>query len=124
MYSAVVLTKESQERLVKRFVHLIPKHWEIIAHHVTINMGPLEKGPVASERLGEAVDLTVKSFAANDKVMAVGVDLEVPSKNPKPHITIAVNREAGGKPVMSNKLKAWEPILDPFELTGFIQEVG
>lgn len=124
MYSAVVLTKESRERLVKRFVHLIPKHWEIISHHVTINMGPLKKGPVSPDRLGEPVDLYVTSLAADDKVMAAGVDMEIPSKNDRPHITIAVNREDGGKPVMSNKLEIWTALLDPFEITGTIQEVG
>lgn len=35
MYTALVLDKESKKRLINRFIHLIPKEWEIVAHHMT-----------------------------------------------------------------------------------------
>lgn len=123
-YTALVLDKESHQRLVKRFIHLIPKEWEIIAHHMTVNMGPITKGPLDKSRLGEDAELTVVSVAADDKVMAVGVTSDVASKNAQKHITVAVNRGNGGKPFMSNKLKEWEPLAEPFDLFGKITEVG
>lgn len=123
MYTAVVLDKESRQRLVRRFAHLIPAEWEIVAHHMTINMGPITKGPAEPTLLDQHAELTVVSVAADDKVMAVGVTSDVPSKNEKKHITLAVNRAGGGKPFLSNKLENWEPLSDPFDLYGTVQEV-
>lgn len=123
MYTGLVLDEESQKRLVKRFIHLIPKDWDIIAHHMTINMGPISKGPADPSLLNTDAELTVVSVAADEKVLAVGVTSDIPSSNAKPHITVAVNRRGGGKPVMSNNLTSWEALSDPFDLQGKIQEV-
>lgn len=102
----------------------IPMGWEVVAHHMTINMGPINKGPANQDLLGKPGKLTVVSLASDEKVMAVGVVSDIPSKNDKPHVTVAVNRAAGGKPFMSNKLKDWEALDEPFELTGIVQQVG
>lgn len=122
-YTALMLDEESRQNLVKRFVHLIPAEWEIVAEHMTINMGPITKGPVDPSMLNMPAELTVVSVAASDKVMAVGVTSDVPSKNSQKHITLAVNREAGGKPFHSNKLKGWEPLPEQFDLLGTIVEM-
>ena len=91
---------------------------------MTINMGGIHKGPVPAESLNQEAGLTVVSLAADNKVMAVGVTTSIPSSNKQKHITLAVNRNAGGKPFHSNKLADWEPISEPFELSGVILEVG
>jgi len=67
--------------------------------------------------------MTVSSLGQDDKVMAAGVNTNVPSKNQIKHITIAVNRAGGGKPFHSNKLENWTPT-QPIELHGTIAEVG
>lgn len=123
MYTALVLDEKSHNKLVQSFAHLIPADWEVIAHHMTINMGPIRKGPADPSLLDQEAELTVESIAADGLVMAVGVSSKVPSKNAIKHITLAVNREAGGKPFYSNKLKDWQPLDEPFELTGTILEV-
>jgi hypothetical protein len=56
--------------------------------------------------------------------MAVGVQTEVPSVNSKKHITIAVNRKAGGKPFMANKLVVWKPVPKEIHLSGVVEEVS
>ena len=124
MYTALVLDEKNHQKLVRRFVHLIPSEWSIIADHMTINMGPITKGPVDPNLLGQEVMLTVVSVAADEKVVAVGVTTDVPSKNSQKHITLAVNRNAGGKPFMSNKLMDWEELPEHLELYGTIQEAG
>jgi len=124
MYTAIVLDEESRKRLINRFIHLVPAGWDVIAHHMTINMGPIGKGPADPSLLGTPAELTVVSVAADDKVLAVGVTSDVPSKNERPHVTVAVNRAGGGKPFMSNNLKDWELLTDPFDLFGTVQEVG
>lgn len=119
-YSGVVLDERSKNRLLKNFEDLIPEDWEIVAHHMTINMG--EIAPEYEQYLGMPVPLIVESFGIDDKVAAVGVS-GFPSKNDKGHITLAVNRKEGGKPVMSNNIEKWYSIKRPIQLVGKVREV-
>lgn len=120
-YSAVVLDEKSRSRIIERFKSIIPDEYEIIAHHMTINMGEID--PEYQEYLGLTVRLSVNDIAMDDKVIAVGVS-GFESRNAKPHITLAVNRKAGGKPMMSNNLTNWERLKRPLLLTGKVTEVG
>ena len=55
--------------------------------------------------------------------MAIAVKVDgYPSKNPIPHITLAVNRAQGGKPVMSNDIKNWEKFEGELTLSGKVVE--
>jgi hypothetical protein len=97
--------------------------WETIAHHVTLNMGPWKGDPA---QIGQWFPIEISGLAMDDKVMAVSVNLPngPMSKNAQPHITIAVNREAGGKPAMSNKLQ-WGNVTPVFVVTeGQLVEAG
>lgn len=118
-YSGVVLTEQSREML-KTYIKS-PKGWEFIAHHMTINMGPLKEE--YKPLLGQSVDLLVTHIGQTDKVVAVKVESEIKTQNKTPHITIAVNRIEGGKPVMSNDITEWTPIY-PFEVEGKIEEIS
>lgn len=117
MYTAVVLDQKSRYQLLAHLAGTIPDGWELIAHHVTIKMGLVE-----NVEIGESVDLIVKSYAMDNRVMAVAVEGNIPCENKIKHITIAVNRAAGGKPVHSNYLINWIP-LSELIVTGVIQEV-
>jgi hypothetical protein len=122
-YSAVVLDDKSRASLLKVFQPMIPEGWEVIAHHMTIKMGALENGSKEKQDMENdtVITLNVVDYAMDDKVMAVGVE-GYPTKNAKPHITIAVNRAEGGKPFMSNKLSDWRPLGFPLTLTGKVSE--
>ena len=124
-YSAVVLDKLSQQKLVGVFKPMIPKDWEIIADHMTIKMGALENGSQAKEDMnnGTTITLNVKDYAINDMVMAVRVE-GYETQNAIQHITLAVNRKAGAKPVMANKLTDWKELIFPLVLTGKVTEVN
>jgi len=119
-YTAVVLDDDSREKLIGMFN--TPEGWEVLCHHMTINMGPA-KEPVA-EMVGRTASLIVDSVAIDYEigVIAAGVITEVPSKNDVKHITVAVNRASGAKPFHSNKLKNWVPVKE-VELSGKIMEV-
>ena len=119
-YSAVVLDDKSRDKLLQIFGKNLPEEWEKIAHHMTINMGEID--PELEKYLGFPVRLKVEDFAMDDKVAAVGVS-GFESKNEKPHVTLAVNRQEGGKPFMSNKLTDWESVRRPVFLTGKVEEV-
>ena len=118
-YSGVVLNEKSRELLKTYIPH--PEGWEFIAHHMTINMGPLKEE--YKPLLGQSFDLLVTHIGQTDKVIAVKVESEIKTQNKTPHITIAVNRVEGGKPVMSNDITEWVPIY-PFEVEGKIEEIS
>jgi hypothetical protein len=115
-YSAVVLDRVSHNKLLRSIE--IPNDWVIYAHHMTINLGNLKYKQLKSK----IVKLIATEIASNNKVIAVKVVTDVPSKNQIKHITIAVNKSNGGKPVMSNMLTNWKPIQN-IELTGKVEEL-
>ena len=119
-YSAVVLDENSRERLINRFKNVIPEDWSIIADHMTINLGEID--PEYQKYLGLPIRLAVEDIAMDDKVIAVGVS-GFKTNNAKAHITLAVNRTNGGKPVMSNNLTNWEKLRRPLLLRGKITQV-
>lgn len=120
-YTALVLTDESHNKLVAAYAEHIPAGWKTFAHHMTMNMGKIKSEH--EHMLGRYADLVVKAFAIDDKVAAVMVESDVPSKNDIPHVTLAVNKKGGGKPVMSNNLKNWKEV-EPIILRGRVEEVG
>lgn len=124
-YTAVVLDAADQQKLIDNFRDLIPPQWKIYCHHMTINMGGFDKGPLPASgfNLNDKVELEVISLAYDDLVMAVGIgnSSNVPSTNAIKHITVAVNEKNGGKPFFSNKLINWTPTT-PFTLNGTIME--
>ena len=127
-YSAIVLSPESHNQLLSACQDKIPEGWDVVCHHVTIKMGELP--PELKASIGLPVKLIATSFHVDDKVMAVQVEVPVELrpfiKNTHPHITVAVNRNNGGKPMMSNALIASNPVgepIGPLNLMGQIQEV-
>ena len=127
-YSGVVLDEESRQQLLNLDT---PEGWEPVAHHMTITMGPLihKKGkhdfseayPVGSE-----VELPVVAVGIDERAMAAKVQppSEVSKKISFPHVTIAVNREGGGKPFHSNKIPEENfQTLTGITLRGTVEEV-
>jgi hypothetical protein len=125
MYTALVLNQTSSAKLKNKLANIIHPDWEIFCHHMTINMGSSENGPLKGSpfSVGDLQEITVVAYAFDAKVMAVKVTSKVPSINSIKHITIAVNVTEGGKPFMSNKLTNWTD-MSPFTLSGTIEEVA
>lgn len=141
-YTGIVLDQNSRKILIDNLnsqgIQIDPS-WELIAHHCTVNLGSFKDGPAFTpstfktflgkvtgfpkvQWLGRKVSMIVNTVASNDLVIAVGVTTSVPSTNETKHITIAVNRAAGGKPYMSNLLANWKNIV-PFTIFGTLEEV-
>ncbi len=138
-YSGVVLDGESRNKLVT----LLPgsyhdvksngnsdlnddfkegkfniKNWKILAHHMTVSLGPL---PIKMRGLlGQDFDLTVTDIGHTDDVIAVKVDTALNVSNNIPHITLAVS--PNGKPEMSNNITDWVSV-KPFKVSGILQEI-
>lgn len=115
-YHGVILDDTSRSKILQTIK--VPQGWEPIADHMTIGLGPSMDKTI----LGKQVELSCVSLANDDKAMALTVTTDVPSCNAVKHITVAVNREAGGKPVHSRNLTNYQRIT-PFTVSGTIQEV-
>lgn len=124
MYSAVVLDEPSHEKLVKWLAEKFPivkrEKWEVLAHHMTIAMGELPSYVKDDIDTNQTLDVT--GYASDDKVIAVRVAGYF-TKNKVPHVTVAVNRTKGGKPVMSNELTNWQPMVKPLKIKGVVKEI-
>ena len=120
-YTAIVLTKESHNRLLS----LVPQGWDSskTCHHCTLNMGKAKENIIPW--LGKKVSFKVLGFASDDKVCAVKVEL--PSGlviSGVPHVTVAITN--GGKPFLAGKLdysNISTPENMPPTLEGIIKEV-
>lgn len=120
MFASVVLDDKSRTKLLQAVQHMIPEGWDVIAHHMTINFGKGLPEDLKGD-LGKTVQLRVTKVGISDMAMAVGVE-GYHSDNEKPHITIAVNRSGGGKPVMSNNIQKWDNLENYVNLSGKVNE--
>ena len=119
MYTALVLDQASKNKLVQLLSTIAPDEYdEVIAHHMTINMGSCQFPPL----LGQPFSMKVVAIGRDEKVIAAQVETECESKIPRKHITMAVNRAKGGKPVMSNQITTWEPYTGNLILNGVVEE--
>jgi len=123
MYTAVVLTQESQNKLKAFMKDLVPVTWQLYCHHMTINMGKANQGP-ANAYLGQTVQLVVNKIGRDNRVIALGVQCDIPSNNAIKHITVAVNLDIGGKPRHSNDLTEWNKLPTLLTLEGVVMEVA
>ena len=117
-YSAVVQDKASQEKILKKIGDNIPEGWEVVNHHSTINLGELD--PKHGYEVGDVVKMTVSELGISDKAIALKTDIK--TMNKIPHITVAINKKNGAKPVDSNKITDWDSI-EEFTVYGTVEEV-
>jgi hypothetical protein len=130
-YSAFVLSELDRQALLNEIYpkletgFLNQAGWEEIAHHCTINMGKLE--PEFVPFIGNKYELKITGIGINERVIAVRISKNsqagLISKNKCPHITIAVNRAAGAKPVESNNIENWEDWYPNITILGEMKEV-
>jgi len=127
-YTGVVLDPESRNHLLAAIMPILKSspqdfsRWETVATHMTVNMKNFDPTINPPELLGRMVELKATYLAWDGKVVAVRVDTPVNSVNETKHITLLVNRDEGGKPVMSNYLVNWKPI-QPLSLRGQVEEI-
>ena len=116
-YTALVLDPLSQIALADRLG--VSAGWEQKCHHMTLHMGAHDAD--RDPPLGSRFEVLAHRAGGNGLVTAVRVKTDLKTCNYFPHITVAVNKAEGGKPVMSNHVKSWHNIT-PLELTGTVQE--
>jgi len=116
MYWAIELSQETSnkiQKLIALAVH-IPKDWTICCDHITVaHPKQLTASPwkeidnILSNFEGHSVCFKITSLAQNEGIIAVGVSVK--TLNEHSHITIACAQ--GCKPVESNYLTEWIPVI-------------
>ncbi len=118
-YSAIVLDEESRNKILALFGSEIPEGWEILAHHVTINLGPLKEE--FGYNVGDKVKSNITDLGISDKAIALRVDAK--TMNTNSHITLAINRAGGAKPKDSNDIENWVPV-EGLSVWGVVEEIN
>lgn len=127
MYHALVLTEQSKSDLLGECLWKVPESWEIIAHHVTIGMGNAPEQ--YKEFLNKKFKVLLEAFAFNEKHNVFAAKVQIISDTLKrdkgtPHITIGVDRNNGGKPVLSNEIYLWNAAKNKIFLECTYEEVS
>ena len=122
-YKAVILDRASHDVVVDivKTEFGITEGVEVIGHHMTITMGTDSKGKFPGYVTGEQLQLQVVAVGRNETNTAVKINPPFPTKNCKKscaHITVTVDREAGGKPAHSNKITEWKELDKPVVIKG------
>ncbi len=120
LWTAVVLDEASKKKLMTALKHKIPKGWDSFGSHMTITFGKGLPKELKDDN-GKMVHLMATEIGISDMAVAVKVS-GYPSKNDIPHITLGVNTDGGGKPVMSNDIENWEKLDSHINLSGIVTE--
>jgi len=123
-YSALVLDDQSRNKLLnnKEVMNNVTDEHEVICHHMTIKMGGLVGTPHES-RIGDKEDIIATHVGKTDDDNVIAVKVNGRSDNRTPHVTIAVNRQKGGKPVHSNTISDWILLNKSIQLSGTVEEI-
>lgn len=115
MYWAIELSGETRNRILNLISLVVsnPLEWTIYCDHITVahpkqlTSGWEEIDNILSNFEGHSVTFKITSLAQNENVIAVGVSAK--TLNEHSHITIACAPEH--KPVESNYLTEWTPVI-------------
>jgi len=133
MYSAILLDEKSHLALVAwadknikvggvRLPILVRDNgWKMFCHHMTIQFPGTPE--FIKQYVGTEQKLDVTHLGIGEKAIAVRV-AGFHSANKIPHITVAVNVRAGGKPIMSNQILNWVPVENGPKLKGTVTELN
>lgn len=113
-YHAFVIDEDDRRtKLLPLCQYDVTNGWQVIAHHVTVGMGPTQNHLLPFLGKTFEIELTAIGFL-DDRVLAVkgkvkGFD-KFASSVKFPHITLSVNRKVGAKPYESNKIRDWKKL--------------
>lgn len=127
IYYGVFFSPETKRFLIDRAKDIvdIPEDWKLYGDHMTIifNDGIEEKNIQAKALdnvLGWKQQLRITSIGISEEAIAFAVG-NYATQNKQSHITIAV--APGSKPVKSNEIKNWTPIIG-FYVTGKLGKIS
>ncbi len=123
-YTAIILNETSKRKLFNFIKPAIPKEWGVYLHHMTICLGEMKNTfPHLTNDIGKNIKLNIVGIGVSEKAIAFEVE-GYESDRKRKHITIAINKNKGGKPKDSNDIKIWRDIKS-FNLTceGIVKEI-
>lgn len=127
VYYGVFFSQQMKYFLIERAKDIvdIPEDWKLYGDHMTIifndgNEKKAEHANALDDVLGKFQQLRISSIGISEDAIAFGVS-NYKTQNEHSHITIAV--APGSKPVKSNEIKNWTPIIG-FYVTGKIGKIS
>lgn len=127
IYYGVFFSTDTKRFLIERAKDIvdIPEDWKLYCDHMTIifndgNEKKEEHAKALDEVLGTYQQLRIVSIGISEEAIAFAVG-NYATQNEHSHITIAV--APGSKPVKSNEIKNWTPIIG-FYVTGKIGKIS
>lgn len=127
VYYGVFFSQQMKYFLIERAKDIvdIPEDWKLYGDHMTIifndgNEKKAEHVNALDDVLGKFQQLRISSIGISEDAIAFGVS-NYKTQNEHSHITIAV--APGSKPVKSNEIKNWTPIIG-FYVTGKIGKIS
>lgn len=122
VYFGIFLDDRSKNLLIDSLIEMIPSGWTVLCHHCTLSFGdPADNREVfeyIARNLGKSASMDAVSVGLSGDAMAVGLSGDFRSKNPIPHVTVAI--PPGGKPVNSNRIAEWSDFRLDDKLTGTV----
>lgn len=121
IYIGIFLDKETTEQLKVLTGKVLDKDWKLYCHHMTIafNDGSdkaLSLYNIYKEYFGAKTEIMATHIGVSKDAIAVKVDFKGQTSNKTPHVTLATPID--GKPVNSNYITNWSPLIKPIKLTG------
>lgn len=119
-YISFTLTPKSRSQVLKNIGSV---YSDVICHHITYKMTK-ETTPLPSQ----PKSIRVVGYVLGDKVEVAVVEINGSTRRSDGgtfHITISVDRNAGGKPVHSNNLlnNGWNNIDKPFDIDVYVEMI-
>ena len=121
IYIGVFLDEETKKQLKTLTKKVLDDNWKLYCHHMTIafNDGSnkaLSLYNIYKEYFGTKTEITATHIGVSKDAIAVKVDFKGQTMNKTPHVTLATPID--GKPVNSNYITEWQPLIKPIKLTG------
>lgn len=127
IYYGVFFSTDTKRFLIERAKEIvdIPEDWKLYGDHMTIifndgNEKKAEHANALDDVLGTYKQLRITSIGISEEAIAFGVS-NYKTQNEHSHITIAI--APGSKPVKSNEIKNWTPIIG-FYVTGKLGKIS
>lgn len=121
IYIGVFLDEETKNQLKALTKKTLDDNWKLYCHHMTIAFNDGSDKAVSlyhiyKEYFGAKTEITATHIGVSKDAIALKVDFKGQIMNKIPHVTLATPID--GKPVNSNYITEWQPLIKPIKLTG------
>jgi hypothetical protein len=109
-YTAAFLEDEDKKKIIDNFSSYIEKDWNIVCHHMTMNLGRIKEKDLHLLNKEKQATVTHIGIDLEECIIALKLETDIPSMNEIKHITLCLKENT--KAFKSNFIKNWEKVED------------